>query len=106
MLISPLFTTAVLKKHVAENEERTQELAVRLGKVRQKASQPQFRFRLAVCLAITHYSDQIMQQHFSESASKHDESDRRRVQHADDEGGDSREHKDRTGTWRIPVRHK
>ena len=106
MLISPLFTTAVLKVQVAEHEERTRELAVRLGKLRQKASHPQFRFRLAVCLALTYYSDQIMEQHFFESASKYDKSDRGpgRVQHADDEDGGSREHKDRTGTWRIQHR--
>ena len=74
MLISPLFTTAVLKVQVAEHEERTRELAVRLGKLRQKALHPQFRFRLAVCLALTYYSDQIMEQHFFESASKYDKS--------------------------------
>ena len=104
MLISPLFSNAILQVHVAADEDKTKELAVRLGKVKEKAKHQQFKFRLAVCLAITHYSDQIMQQHFSESASKHNESDGRRVQHADDEGGDSRQHKYRTGTWRIQHR--
>ena len=76
-------------------------------KLRQKASHPQFRFRIAVTLATAHYADQFMEQHYWESACKHDESDRQKVKPADDEDLIPREHKDQSATWTMQHRvHK
>ena len=107
MLIFTLFTSAVLKVQASEHKEKTKDLAVRLGKLRQKASHPQFRFRIAVTLAIAHYADQMMEQHYWEFACKHEKSNRQKVKPADDEDRIPREHKDRAATWRIQHRvHK